>query len=98
MSFLVQRARPQMIGGCDCGRPSMRRLADLGGDGLHGREVVRRGGREAGLDDVDAEAGERAGDLELFCRGHGRTGRLLAVAEAGVEDSERSWERKFSWK
>src|SRR6185295_8634522 len=32
--------------------------------------------------------GQGAGDLELFGRGHGSAGSLLAVAEAGVEDAD----------
>ena len=64
-----------------------RGLADLGRDGLDGREVVGRGGREAGLNDVDAEARERARDLELLGGVHGGAGRLFTVAERGVEDS-----------
>src|SRR4029079_4870152 len=39
------------------------------GDPADGLEVAGRGGREAGLDDVDLEPGELAGDLELLGRG-----------------------------
>ena len=62
-------------------------LADFGGDGLHRRHVVRGGGGKAGLDHVNAKARELAGDLKLFGRGHGSTGSLLAIAEAGVENA-----------
>src|SRR5262245_32150986 len=41
----------------------------LAGDPLDGLEVARRGGREAGLDHVDLEAHQLAGDLELLGRG-----------------------------
>ena len=64
------------------------RVPDLDGDGAHGVEVVGGGGREAGLDDVDAEAGELAGHDELLGAGHGGAGGLLAVAERGVEDAD----------
>jgi hypothetical protein len=43
------------------------RSLDLAGDALHGLEVTGRGDREAGLDDVDAQARERLGDLQLLC-------------------------------
>ena len=64
------------------------RVPDLDGDGAHGVEVVGGGCREAGLDDVDAEAGELAGHDELLGAGHGGAGGLLAVAERGVEDAD----------
>ena len=47
-----------------------------------------RGGREAGLDDVDLEPHELAGDLELLGRGEAGARRLLAVAERRVEDAD----------
>ena len=50
--------------------------------------VARRGGREAGLDDVDLEADELAGDLQLLGGGQAGAGRLLTVAEGGVEDAD----------
>lgn len=67
--------------------PPERRVPDLDGDGAHGVEVVGRGGREPGLDDVDAEAGELARDDELLGAGHGGPRGLLPVAERGVEDA-----------
>ena len=39
---------------------------DFSGDLLDRVEVARRGDREAGLDDVDAEARQLLGDLELL--------------------------------
>ena len=54
----------------------------LPGDPLDGLEVARRGGREAGLDDVDLEPDELAGDLELL--GGGQPGaRAPARRRAG---------------
>ena len=58
------------------------------GDPVDGLPVARRGGREAGLDDVHLEADELAGDLELLGGGQAGAGRLLAVAEGGVEDAD----------
>ena len=45
-----------------------------------GLEVARRGGREAGLDDIDLEAGQLARDVELLGRGQAGARRLLPVA------------------
>ena len=42
------------------------RALDPLGDGLHGLEVALAGDREAGLDDVDTEAGQLLGDLQLL--------------------------------
>ena len=58
------------------------------GDLVHGREIALRGDREAGLDDVDAHLVEQLGDLELLLVRHGGAGRLLAVAQGGVEDDD----------
>ena len=62
----------------------------LAGDPLDGLEVARRGGREAGLDDVDLEPGELAGDLELLGGGQPGAGCLLPVAQGRVEDPDRA--------
>ncbi len=56
------------------------------GDPPDGLEVALRRRREAGLDDVDAEVLELARDRQLLLHVHGRTRRLLAVAERRVED------------
>ena len=58
------------------------------GDRLHRLEVAGRGDREAGLDDVHAEVVEGVGDLELLGEVHAGAGRLLAVAQRGVEDQD----------
>ncbi len=60
------------------------------GDAVDRLEVARRGGRKAGLDHVDLEPDELAGDFELLGRGQARAGRLLAVAQGGVEDADRA--------
>ena len=49
-----------------------------------------RGDRKAGLDDVDAHVVEEVGDLQLLLEGHGGAGALLAVAQGGVENEDRS--------
>ena len=43
---------------------------------------------KAGLDDVDAHRVENLGDLQLFLERHGGAGRLLAVAQGGVENDD----------
>ena len=43
---------------------------------------------KAGLDDVDAQLVQQVGDLELLLEGHGGAGRLLAVAQGGVENDD----------
>ena len=77
MSSSLQRARPQIVA------PRI-----LCGDRADRLEVAGRGDREAGLDDVDAEVGQRPGDLQLLGQVHARAGRLLAVAQRRVEDSD----------
>ena len=69
MSWALARARPQMTGPCDLPR-----------DRLHRLEVAGRADREAGLDDVDAEARELLRDLHLLLRVERDPGGLLAVA------------------
>ena len=79
-----------------CGSPSLQRASAataipprrLLGDPADRLEVAGRGGREAGLDDVDLEADQLAGDLELLGGGQAGAGRLLAVAQGGVEDAD----------
>ena len=60
--------------------------ADLAGDGADGVGVALGGDGEAGLEDVDAEGGDLVGQAQLFAVVHGAAGRLLAVAEGGVEE------------
>ena len=56
------------------------------GDRLDRLEVALAGDREARLDHVDAEARQLLGDLELLADVERDPGRLLAVAQGGVED------------
>ena len=57
------------VGGDGAGQTGDDRSFDLAGDALDRREVVRTGGRKAGLDHVDAEAGQLVGHLDLLWRG-----------------------------
>ena len=78
MSASLQRARPQIVG-----------AADVVGDLAHRFEIAGRGDRKAGFDDVDAQIDQRLGDFQLFGQVHARAGRLLAVAQRGVENANR---------
>ena len=64
------------------------RAAHLGGDLLDRVEIAVADDRETGLDDIDVEAGQLAGDLHFFAEVHGRAGALFAVAQGGVEDDD----------
>ena len=75
MSSRLQRARPQMIAPC-----TSRATA------LHALPIAARGGRKSGLDHIDAELGKRARHAQLLGLGHAAAGRLLAIAQRGVED------------
>ena len=77
MSSRLQRAREAMRG------PRTSRAMAL--DGV---EVALGGDGEAGFEDVDAEGGELVGHAQLFVVVHGAAGRLLAVAEGGVEEDD----------
>ena len=77
MSASAVRDSPQMTG------PRTDR-----GDRLHRLEVALAGDREAGLDDVDPEARQLLGDLELLALVEGDARRLLAVAQRRVEDHD----------
>ena len=66
------------------------------GDLVDGVEIAFRRDREAGLDDVDAHLVEQLGDFELLLVGHGGAGRLLAVAQCGVENDDAVLARIWS--
>ena len=68
------------------GQPADDRAVNVLGDLADRFEVARRGDRETGLDDVDAQVDQGLGDLQLLGQVHARAGRLLAVAERGVEN------------
>ena len=61
-------------------------LAYLARDALHRFEVALRADGEARLDDVHPQPLQMLGYLNFLLDGHGRAGRLLAVAERRVED------------
>ena len=80
MSSRLQRARPQMIGPLYLARYRIDRFP-----------IPPRGGGETRLDDIDTELGKRACDPQLFRLGHAAAGRLLAVAQRGVENQDSVW-------
>ncbi len=63
------------------------RPPDLGRDGAHGLGVGRRGNRKARLDDVHAKGIELPREGQLLGRPQREPGRLLAVPERGIEDT-----------
>jgi hypothetical protein len=70
-------------------RPRQRgdhRASNLPGDPLHRLEIAGGGEGEAGLDHVDAEPRELPGDRQFLIRRQRGAGRLLAVAQGGIED------------
>ena len=79
MSASLQRASPQITA-----------PRDVLGNRADRFEVARRSDREAGFDDVDAQVDQRLGDFHLLGHVHAAAGRLLAVAQRGVEDADLS--------
>ena len=67
------------------------RPPDFRSDAADRGEVAIGGDREPGLDDVDAEPVELPRQPQLFARGHAEAGRLFAVTERGVEDTNSRW-------
>ena len=57
-------------------------------DFADGFEIAVGGDREAGFDHVDAHLLEHRGDAQLLLEVHRGAGRLLAVAQGGVEDDD----------
>ena len=55
--------------------------ADVFGDSLHRFKVTRRGDRETGFDDVDAQIDQSLGNLQLLVQVHACARRLFAVAK-----------------
>ena len=77
MSSRLQRASPQMIEPLDLARHRIDRLP-----------IAARGGGKSRLDDIDTELRKRARHAQLFGLGHAAAGRLLAIAQRGVEDQD----------
>ncbi len=63
-------------------------LADAFGDRLDAFEIAHRGDGEAGFQHIDAQLGQRLGHADLLVDVHREAGRLLAVAQRGVEDDD----------
>ena len=74
------------VGLVGAGQAADHRALDVAGDRLDRLEVAGRGDREAGLDHVDAQPRQLLGDLDLLGGVQRDAGRLLAVAQRGVED------------
>ena len=77
--------------GLGAGEGSDARLANGLGDRRDGSEVAFGGHGETGLNDVDAQIFEGVRHGEFFLRGHAATGRLLAIAQSGVEECNVIW-------
>ena len=67
------------------------RILDLRRDLGDRIEVALRRYRESGFDYVDSQPFKLERDLELFFGVHRASGRLLAVAQCGVEYFDMSW-------
>ncbi len=75
----------------DCAREARNdRPPHRAGDLLDRIKIARARDREACLNDIDTECIERVGDFELFRLVHAEPGGLLAIAERGVEDADRT--------
>ncbi len=68
-------------------QPRHRAVTNLARHRAHRLEISLRGDRKARLDDVHAKAFELSRQPQFFRRIHGKAGRLLAVAQRGIEDS-----------
>ena len=91
----MRRTSDVVLGGA--GEAADRRpvdAADLLGHGSHRLGVTGGGGGIARLDHVDPEARELVRHLELLGQRHRASGRLLAVAERGVEDADAILRRR----
>ena len=78
------------VGGVGAGEAGDHRaiLGEAPGDGLHAVEIAGAGDGEAGLDDIDAELVQCIGHAQLLVEVHREAGRLLAVAQRGVEEDD----------
>ncbi len=57
-------------------------------DRFHRIEIAGRGDREAGFQHIHAQFRERLRHADLLVDVHGKSGRLLAVAQRGIEDDD----------
>src|SRR6056297_2466525 len=62
--------------------------ADEFGNLLDGVEILLRRRGETSLDDIDAKLGKASRQTQFLSHAHAATGRLLAVAQRGVEDGD----------
>ncbi len=63
-------------------------VAQFAGDQRMRLAVRLRTGRKTRFDDVHAQLGQAARHHQLLLRGHAATGRLLAIAQGGIEDAD----------
>ncbi len=89
----VNRVRARVRGPVDVDGERANVAADLGAQIGLGHEpdplaLALGGGRGAGLDHVDTHLCEHTGDLEFLVGGEGHAGRLFAVAERRIEESQ----------
>ena len=68
------------------GEPGHLNVSGLRGDGAHGFEIAGTGGGKARFHDVHAQHFQLMGKAQFFLEIHGGAGRLLAVAQGGVEE------------
>src|SRR5687768_900931 len=64
------------------------RAMDFASHEMHRLPIAARGDWETGFDDVDPELGERLRDPQLLRLRHAAAGRLLAIAQRGVENED----------
>ena len=69
-------------------QPAHHGFPDHGRDLADGFEIAIGGDGEPGLDHIHPHLLEQFGDAQLFVEIHGGAGRLLAVAQCGVEDDD----------
>ena len=82
---------PIDVGVVAAGQAADHRSADRLGHLADSLEVAGRSDRESGFDDVDSQVHQGLGNLHLLAQVHARAGRLLAVAQGGVEDPDRAF-------
>ena len=67
-----------------------RRAANRVRNLAHRLEIARRSDRKASFDHIHAQIHERLRDFQLLFEVHAAAGRLLAVAERGIENNNRA--------
>jgi len=70
------------------GEPADRRILGALGNFVDGGKIPFRGNWKSGLDDIDAHGVEDFGDFKFLFMRHRGAGRLLAVAQGGIEDDD----------